>query len=262
MLTDPAGLLTGDPIAVAETDTAMGQPGAATAIAQPKLPPSRWSADGWLLIRRGQSAPALAAGAAAYGGSQMGAVLRYDLVPASLLRPQLYLRATAALASTVREPQAALGLMVRPLRRMPLAVMAEVRLQEGGGAVRVRPVVTAVTQLPPLRLPFGSEGEVYAQAGWAGGRDATAFYDAAAVAERRVVTLFPGGELRAGGGAWSGGQRGAARLDIGPRLEWRGLLGKPGQRRIGVRVAVDWRLRVAGGAEPGSGPAVTVAAGF
>jgi hypothetical protein len=39
------------------------------------------------------------------------------------------------------------------------------------------------------------------------------------------------------------------------------MLGPP-SRRIGVRVGVDWRFRVAGRAAPGSGPALTVAAGF
>ena len=221
----------------------------------------RWSADGWVLARGGQNAPALASGAAAYGGSQAGAVLRYALKPGSPLRPQLYVRATAALAGTVREPEGAVGLMLRPLRRLPLAVMGEVRVQTGGGPARVRPVITAVTELPPVSLPLGSEGEVYAQAGWAGGHGPTAFFDMAAVVEHRLFRPTPGTDLRLGGGLWSGGQRGAARLDIGPRLELRGALGKPGGQ-IGVRLAVDWRFRVAGRAEPGSGPAITLSAGF
>ena len=143
--------------------------------------------------------------------------------------------------------------------------MGELRVQDSGGAARARPVITVVSEIPPLRLPLGIAGEIYGQAGWAGGRDPTAFYDAAAVAERRVVELGHGAELRAGGGAWSGGQsggqRGAARLDIGPRIELRGLLGKSGSW-IGVRLAADWRFRVAGRAEPGSGPAITLSAGF
>ncbi len=221
----------------------------------------RWSADGWALVRRGQSAPALAAGAAAYGGSQAGAVLRYNLAPASPLQPRVYLRAAAALASPVRQGESALGLMVHPVRRLPFSVMGEVRVQDNGGQIRARPVITAVSELPPLRLPMDAEAEVYAQAGWAGGRDSTGFFDMAAVAQRCVVAPAPGVQLRFGGGVWSGGQRGAARLDLGPRLEMRGMLG-PETRRIGVRLAVDWRFRVAGGAEPGSGPALTLAAGF
>lgn len=221
----------------------------------------RWSGDGWVLLRGGQSAPALAAGAAAYGGSQLGAVLRYNLAQSSALRPQVYGRAAAALSGSMRQREAAIGLMVRPVRHFPVAVMGEIRVQETSGLARVRPVIAAVTEIPPLRLPMRAEGEVYAQAGWAGGRDATAFYDMAAVLQRCVTAPAQGTELRIGGGLWSGGQRGAVRLDLGPRLELRGRVGKEG-RRIGVRLAVDWRFRVAGRAEPGSGPAMTLAAGF
>lgn len=221
----------------------------------------RWSADGWLLLRRGDQPPALAAGTAAYGGSQAGAVLRYGLAPASALRPQAYLRVSGALGRSVHQNELALGLMIRPVKRLPIALLGEWRLQEQPGQLRNRPVVMAITQLPPIRLPMGVEADVYAQGGWAGGRDPTAFYDLSASFQRRVVRPLPGTQLSAGGGVWSGGQRGASRLDVGPRVELRGMLG-PSRRRIGVRVGVDWRFRVAGKAEPGSGPALTVAAGF
>jgi hypothetical protein len=79
--------------------------------------------------------------------------------------------------------------------------------------------------------------------------------------QRPIAEPLSGLALRVGGGVWSGGQRGAVRLDLGPRIEGHGLFGPPA-RRIGVRVGVDWRFRVAGEAQPGSGPAVTVAAGF
>lgn len=222
---------------------------------------SHWSADGWLLLRGGSELPALAAGTAAYGGSQAGAVLRYAFAPASALRPQAYVRVSGALGGRVRQSEAALGLMVRPVKRLPLAVLGEARLLDQPGQLRTRPVVLAITELPPLRLPLGTEAEAYAQGGWAGGRDATAFYDLAATLQHRVVHPLPGLQLSAGGGVWSGGQRGASRLDVGPRVELRTMLGPP-SRRIGVRVGVDWRFRVAGRAEPGSGPALTVAAGF
>lgn len=222
---------------------------------------SHWSADGWLLLRGGSELPALAAGTAAYGGSQAGAVLRYAFAPASALRPQAYVRVSGALGGRVRQSEVALGLMVRPVKRLPIAVLGEGRLLDQPGQLRTRPVVMAITELPPLRLPMGVEAEAYAQGGWAGGRDATAFYDLAATLQHRVVHPLPGLQLSAGGGVWSGGQRGASRLDVGPRVELRTMLGPP-SRRIGVRVGVDWRFRVAGRAAPGSGPALTVAAGF
>ncbi len=220
-----------------------------------------WSADGWLLLRGGDQPPALAAGTAAYGGSQAGAVLRYGLAPSSALRPQAYVRVSGALGGRTQQSELALGLMVRPVKHVPIAVLGEWRLQQQPGQTRTRPVVMAITQLPPLRLPLDIEAEAYAQGGWAGGRDATPFYDLAATLQRRVLRPLSGTQLSAGGGVWSGGQRGAVRLDVGPRVELRGMLGPP-TRRIGVRVGVDWRFRVAGKAEPGSGPALTVAAGF
>lgn len=226
---------------------------------QPRL--RRWSADSWLLVRSGNQPPGLAARAAAYGGSQAGAVLRYGFAPASALRPQAYLRASTALGTQERQNEAALGLMARPVRRLPIALLGEWRLQAQSGQIRTRPVVMAVTELPPLRLPLDVEAEAYAQGGWAGGRDATPFYDLSANLQRRVLRPIRGIQLSAGGAVWSGGQRGAARLDVGPRIELRGMVG-PSSRRIAVRVGVDWRFRVAGRAEPGSGPALTVATGF
>ena len=221
----------------------------------------RWSADGWILVRGGDSAPALAAGAASYGASQAGAVLRYALAPSSPLRPQAYVRASAALGGTSHQSETALGLMARPLRHLPMAFLGELRLQNQSGGSKARPVVMAVTELAPFRAPLGFDAEAYAQAGWAGGQDATLFYDFAGTLQRRVARPLSRIDLRVGGGVWSGGQRGAARLDLGPRIELRTMIGPP-SRRIGVRVGVDWRFRVAGHAEPGSGPALTVAAGF
>ncbi|WP_336894857.1 hypothetical protein [Novosphingobium sp.] len=221
----------------------------------------RWTADGWVLLRGADSAPGLAAGAASYGGSQAGAVLRYALAPGSGLRPQAYARISAALGGPVRQSESAFGLMLRPVRHLPLAVMGELRVQESNGPARARPVVMAVTELPPLRLPLGADGEFYAQGGWAGGRDATAFYDLAATVQRRIADPLRGFRLSAGGGLWSGGQRGAARLDVGPRIEVRTMFG-PSSRRMAVRIGADWRFRVAGRAQPGSGPALTLSAGF
>lgn len=223
--------------------------------------PAHWSADGWLLMRSGDQLPGLAAGNASYGGSQAGAVLRYAFARASPLRPQAYARFSGSLGGKIRQSEVALGLMARPLRRIPLAILGEARMQQQPGQIRLRPVVMAITQLPPLRWPMGIEADAYAQGGWAGGRDATLFYDLAATFQHRVLRPLRGTQLSAGGGVWSGGQRGASRLDVGPRVELRGMVGPP-SRRIGVRVGVDWRFRVAGKAEPGSGPALTVAAGF
>lgn len=243
----PALAASTPPVAPSSSATAPASARAAT----------RWSGGGWLLLRKGQSAAALATGASSYGGSQFGAVIRYSLAPTNPLRPQAYLRVSGAINAPFRDRQAALGLAMRPLHRVPIALLAEARAQQGTSATRLRPAVALVSEVPPLRLPLGAEGEVYGQVGWVGGRDATGFYDLQATADRTVLRPTDTADLRVGAGAWSGGQRGAARLDIGPRITLRATIaGTPS------RLAVDWRFRVAGKAEPGSGPALTFSAGF
>lgn len=217
----------------------------------------RWSADGWLLMRRGGQAR-LGAGAApaTYGASQAGAVLRYRLAPESRHRPAAYARVSAALNGS-REQEAALGLSARPFPRIPAVAAVELRATSDSHGTRVRPVAMAITELPLLELPLGMRAETYVQAGYAGGKGATAFADGQLRVDHRILRLDRA-ELRAGGGAWGGGQEGATRLDVGPSA----TLGLPLGRDVSARMALDWRFRVAGNAAPASGPAFTLSAGF
>ena len=64
-------------------------------------------------------------------------------------------------------------------------------------------------------------------------------------------------DLRVAVGSWAGVQPGARRLDIGPSL----TAGFPVADGRG-RVSLEWRQRVAGSAEPGSGFALALAASF
>src|SRR5690606_21417691 len=105
-------------------------------------------------------------------------------------------------------------------------------------------------------LPLGARGELYLQGGYVGGEFATAFVDGQARIERPLGRLGET-ELTAGAGAWGGAQKGAARLDIGPSAA---LTFRLGDGR--GRVAADYRFRVVGEAEPASGPALTLSAGF
>jgi len=57
-----------------------------------------------------------------------------------------------------------------------------------------------------------------------------------------------------GFGVWGGAQPGAYRVDAGPRLSMK--------VRNNIRIHADWRQRLAGKADPGSGPALTLAADF
>lgn len=226
-------------------------------------PQSRWSADGWLLLRPGGNGfnlpgaglPGATLPSGAYGASQAGAVLRYRLAGDSGHRPMLYLRASSALQRP-RGEEAALGLALRPLPKVPLALMGEARVTRTISGNVLRPAAALVSELPPQQLPLGVRGEAYVQAGWVGGKDHTAFVDGLARAEKSIANLGKF-TLRAGGGAWGGAQRGASRLDLGPTATLAVPLGA-----ANGRISADWRFRVAGDAAPGSGPALTLSAGF
>lgn len=219
--------------------------------------PKRWSVDGWVLWRRGSVAAATGGLLTpSYGASQAGAVVRYRLAPSSGLRPAAYLRTTAALNGS-SERDAALGLQLRPVVKLPIALYGEARMTAVPGRTYVRPAVFAVTELPPFGLPLGLRGEAYGQAGYVGGRNATGFADGQLRVDGRLAGLGKG-DLRLGGGLWGGAQKGASRLDAGPTLTIGQPLGASGSLRLGA----DWRFRVAGKAAPGSGPAVTLSAGF
>lgn len=220
-------------------------------------PGRRWSADGWVMLRRGGNA-SLGPGpvGSTYGASQTGAVLRYRLAPASQHRPTAFLRATAALNRS-HDREAALGLSARPLAGVPVTLAAEARLSDDRARLQVRPAIALITELPPIALPLGIRGEAYLQAGYVAGKGATAFADGQVRADRRVLALGRA-ELRAGAGAWGGIQDGASRLDVGPSA----TVGVPLGRDVSARLGVDWRFRVAGTAAPESGPAITLSAGF
>lgn len=220
-------------------------------------PGRRWSADGWVMLRRGGN-QALGPGpvGSTYGASQAGAVLRYRLAPSSPHRPTAFLRATAALNRS-HDREAALGISARPLAGVPVTLAAEARLTDDRSRLQVRPAIAMITELPPFTLPLGIRGEAYLQAGYVAGKGATAFADGQVRADRRVLALGRA-ELRAGGGAWGGIQDGASRLDVGPSA----TVGLPLGRDVSARLGLDWRFRVAGTAAPESGPAITLSAGF
>lgn len=218
--------------------------------------PDHWSISGWLFVREG-SGGGVTGGVqpASYGASQAGGVLRYRLRPGSGSDPAAYLRVTGALQQS-DDREAAFGLALRPLKRVPVAVLAEGRVRERAGRAAVRPAMLAVTELGPVDLPHGLKAELYAQAGYVTGTDATAFADGQ-VRMTGPVAAFDLGTVRAGVGVWGGAQQGAARLDLGPSAQVDlALAGTP------VRLTVDYRVRLAGDAQPGSGAALTLSTGF
>lgn len=217
-----------------------------------RLARARWHADSWLSLRSGQGLSA-AAGRGTYGGSQAGGTVRYWLDQQG--SSQLYLRATKALSGT-RETEGAVGIGVRPAMALPVRLMAEARASRFGGETFLRPAALLVTEIPPIALPAGLTGEVYGQAGYVGGRFATPFADGQARVTRPVAAEGPL-RIELGAGAWGGAQKGAQRLDVGPTATL-ALTSGPAP----IRLAIDYRWRVAGDAAPGSGPALTLSTGF
>jgi hypothetical protein len=212
-------------------------------------PPGRrspWSLSAWLFVRRGRGEAALVP-AGTLGGSQAGTRLTYRLGA----RPDtlsLSLRGYAPLSNR-RAAEAAAGLDWKPLRFAPLHLLAE-RRQALGPDGRSAFGLTAYggvdeAALGPLRL------SIYAQAGAVGARRRDLFADGAA---RLTVPL---GRLRIGAGAWAAAQPGVSRVDAGPHAD----LTLPIANGFAT-LSADWRLRVAGDARPGSGPALTLSTGF
>lgn len=217
--------------------------------------PARLSGDSWLLWRGGSAVAGPPTGPT-YGRSQAGAVIRYRLLAGHAHVPEVYTRATRTLEGSPQTEFAA-GLSLRPLIRVPLAVAAEARVTETASGRELRPAAFAVAQLPPLALPFGLQGEAYVQGGYVGGSFSTPFVDGQARIDGRLVQIQNDDYVRLGLAAWGGAQEGAARLDVGPSAA---LAFNIGDAR--ARIAVDYRVRVAGKAAPADGPAVTFSAGF
>ena len=215
---------------------------------EPRPPRSRWSGSAWLVARGGSGiAPGIAGGQ--LGGAQAGVRLAYLLDRKH--RVALAGRITTPLGTGLRE--AAVGVEWQPTR-LPVRLVAEQRFALNGG--RGGPGLAVVGGVGPVGLPVGFRLEAYGQAG-AVRRAATDFYADGAVRIARPLASIGPARVDLGAGAWGAAQRGAARLDLGPSL---GLVLPAGKRSL--RIALDWRQRLAGDARPGSGPALTLGTDF
>lgn len=198
----------------------------------------RWTASAWV-HSRGGDAPALAPGGL-LGGSQAGAGIAYQISPAVLLTA----RASAPLRRTAGA-EAAVGVEWKPLPAVPLRLLAE-RREAVGRDGRSAFSVTLHGGVGDVPLPGGFRLDAYGQAGAVGARSRELFAELSGRAARPV-----GAGVSVGAGAWAAAQPGAARFDIGPSATLR-------LPKLHASLSADWRFRVAGGASPGSGPALTL----
>jgi hypothetical protein len=212
--------------------------------AQQWLPPmeSRWSGSAWLLARGGSGA-AIAPGGQ-IGGSQAGVRIGYTLDRER--RIGLFARFTTPLQARGRE--AAIGAEWQPTRA-PVRLVAEQRLALDGGHGGPGLGVVAGDD----RGVAGFRLETYGQAGAIRRDRIEPYADGAA----RATRTLPGTRIALGVGAWGAAQRDAARFDVGPSATL--ALPVAGQN---IRVALDWRQRIAGSARPGSGLALTLGSDF
>jgi len=137
-----------------------------------------------------------------------------------------------------------------PFRSIPVALTIERRQaigKLGGGRSAFAMFLEGGVYQRPIAWGFSLDG--YAQAGVVGMRHRDLFADGGATLTK---PLF--GRYAAGFGVWGGVQPGLYRVDAGPRVSMR--------VRHNMRVHLDYRYRVAGNAEPGSGPVITLAGDF
>jgi len=203
--------------------------------------PYRWSLSLWM-VARGNGGPVAAPGGQ-IGGGQAGARVAWLVAPRQ--RIAAYGRITAPLSGQGRE--AALGLEWQPTRA-PVRLIAERRFGLDGN-----PGGTGLGVIAGIDREWrGFRLEAYGQAGAVLRRRAEPYADGAARG-MRSMEVNSHVRLGLGAGAWGAAQRDAQRLDVGPSatLAVRNL-----------RLALDWRQRVAGEARPGSGLALTLGADF
>lgn len=182
------------------------------------------------------------------GASQAGLLASWRLgggAPSSLF---LTGRLSAPLGS--RGAEAAVGLEWRPSRRVPVRIVGE-RRQRIAGEGRSAFALLAHGGVSDRPLAGGLVLDAYAQAGVVGLRSRDLFADGGATLTR------PLGPVALGAGLWGGVQPGLARLDAGPAASAKLRAGP-----VAVRVAAEYRFRIAGEAAPGSGPVLTIGTSF
>jgi hypothetical protein len=188
---------------------------------------------------------------AQYGGSQSGLILTVDPFGSPNKGPAMLFR--GAFAPYGQDKELALGLRWRPAENIPFSLSAERRFRidgpdrfsfyAAGGFDRI-PVAKELTL------------DTYGQVGFAAGKGGGGFFDAQAKLTHPLVEIG-GVRIKAGTGAWAGGQRGTSRVDVGPTVAAKFDAGP-----APILLQLDWRLRVAGDAAPKDGMALTVSTGF
>jgi hypothetical protein len=201
----------------------------------------------WAMLRGRQGQPVGTTSLAAngtLGASQAGSRLSYNYHP--------QVAATLRSSSNVgrRGGEAAAGVRVQPLHGLPVWITAERRQRIGRyGGGRNAFALFLEGGVYQRAMPWRFSLDAYLQGGIVGFKSRDKFIDGGFTLTRPVYRNFS-----AGMGVWGAGQPGIYRVDAGPRISMK--------VRQNIRIHLDWRQRLAGKAEPGSGPAATLAGDF
>jgi hypothetical protein len=201
----------------------------------------------WALLRgqrTGIAGSTSLASGGTLGASQAGSRLAYNFTR----RVAATLRTSTTIGR--RGGEVAGGVRIQPIGGIPVWLTAERRQRLGqfsdGRNAFALFLEGGVYQRP---MPWRFDLDTYLQGGIVGFHSRDGFVDGGLTLTRPVFRQFS-----AGLGIWGGAQPGLYRLDAGPRVTMK--------VRNNVRVHFDWRERLAGNAQPGSGPAITLAGDF
>ena len=205
----------------------------------------RWQLATWALLRSSQNASSSGlATRSTLGASPAGARIAYNFTR----QVAATLRTSNAVGE--RGGEVALGARIQPIGGIPVWATLERRQRIGKyGGGRNAFALFFEGGLWDRPLPMDFRLDAYLQGGVVGFNSRDAFIDGGVTATRPVYRNFS-----AGLGFWGGAQPGVHRVDAGPRVTMK--------VRDNLRVHVDYRMRLAGNAEPGSGPTLTLAGDF
>lgn len=221
-----------------------------TAPKSPAQQPKPWALSAWAIVRQ-DSGGAILSPNGQLGGSQVGFRVQRRLAePLESVLVSANVRVSTPLRQS-NGKEAGVGLAIRRQGKVPVEMIVERRLglDEGGRDAFAGLVATGIDDVPVLR---GLRLSGYVQAGLVGLRRRDGFADGSLRIEHGAAAIR-GLKVGVGAGAWGAVQPGVSRVDVGPSVTAQFRLGK-----ARFRMAGEWRIRVAGKAKPGSGPALAL----
>ncbi|MEE9433232.1 MAG: hypothetical protein V3V15_03230 [Sphingorhabdus sp.] len=193
--------------------------------------------------------------AAQYGGSQIGLIASYRLGERKAA-PSLLMRVSSE-ADSLRQAEIALGMRWPLFGRLPVELSLERRFRRNSSDAFAAYIAGGWSAKGlPLDFRLSGYGQVGIVVADKGPQKASHFYDGNIRVARKALSIKRA-KVSIGAGVWAGGQRGINRVDTGPTASV-----DFGLAQTNFRLSADYRFRVAGNAEPGSGLAITLSANY